>query len=285
MLQRHQTKLKTSRQFIEKAEALRDDHPEIGCRKMALILKQPGWGRDKTEVLLMSSGFRIIYPPNYTKTTDSAGFRGFDNLIEGLVIKRINQVIQTDITYLWVKDRFYYLVFIIDVYSRRITGYNASCGMEAEANLKALNMMIQLRGKENIEGLIHHSDRGSQYNCKAYLSALKEHGIKVSMCIEAWENAYSERINRTIKHEYLRNRDISSLNGLKKELDKAVRLYNEKRPHWSLLQQMAPSKFEDYVDNLPKRKRPKVMIYKADKELSTKTDVNSKKKKEAKKKK
>ena len=285
MLQRHQTKLKTSRQFIEKAEALRDDHPEIGCRKMALILKQPGWGRDKTEVLLMSSGFRIIYPPNYTKTTDSAGFRGFDNLIEGLVIKRINQVIQTDITYLWVKDRFYYLVFIIDVYSRRITGYNASCGMEAEANLKALNMMIQLRGKENIEGLIHHSDRGSQYNCKAYLSALKEHDIKVSMCIEAWENAYSERINRTIKHEYLRNRDISSLNGLKKELDKAVRLYNEKRPHWSLLQQMAPSKFEDYVDNLPKRKRPKVMIYKADEELSTKTDVNSKKKKEAKKKK
>lgn len=270
MLKRHQRKLKASQQFIEKAEALREDHPEMGCRKMALILKQPGWGRDKTEGLLMSSGFRVIYPPNFTKTTNSIGFSRFNNLIEGKELKGINQVIQTDITYLWVKDRFYYLVFIIDVYSRRITGYNASCGMEAEANLQALNMMIQLRGKENIKGLIHHSDRGSQYNCKKYLCILKEHGIKVSMCIEAWENAYAERINRTIKHEYLRNRDINSLTSLRKELDKAVWLYNDKRPHWSLLQQMAPSKFEDYVDNLQKGKRPKVMIYKAHEELSTK---------------
>lgn len=270
MLQRHQSKLETLQQFIEKAEVLRDDHPEMGCRKMALILKQRGCGRDKTETLLMSSGFRIIYPPNSTKTTQSERFSRFGNLIEGKVIKGINQVVQTDITYLWVKDRFYYLVFIIDVYSRRITAYNASCGMEAEANIKALNMMIELRGKENIKGLIHHSDRGSQYNCKEYQSALKQHGIKVSMCINAWENAYTERINRTIKHEYLRHRNIDNLSSLSKELDKAIRLYNEKRPHWSLLQQMAPVKFEEYVDKLPKRKRPKVVIYKADEELSTK---------------
>jgi transposase InsO family protein len=270
MLQRHQGRLQTSKQFIEKAEVLREDHAEMGCRKMALILKQPGWGRDKTEALLMSSGFRIIYPPNYTKTTQGKRFSRFSNLIEGLVIKGINQVVQTDITYLWAKDRFYYLVFIIDVYSRRIIGYNASSSMEAEANIKALNMMIQLRGKENIKGLIHHSDRGSQYNCKEYLSALKEHGIKVSMCLEAWQNAYIERINRTIKQEYLRHKNIDSLNSLKRELYKAVKLYNEKRPHWSLLYQMAPSKFEDYVKKLPKRNRPKVMIYKAEEELSPK---------------
>jgi transposase InsO family protein len=270
MLQRHQNKLKTSQQFIEKAEALREDHPEMGCRKMALILKQAGWGRDKTEALLMTSGFRIIYPPNYTKTTNSERFSRFGNLIEGLVIKGINQVVQTDITYFWVKDRFYYLVFIIDLYSRRITGYHASCSMEAEANMKALKMMIQLRGKENIKGLIHHSDRGSQYNCKEYLSALKQHGIKVSMCMEAWQNAYTERINRTIKHEYLRHRSIDSLNTLSKELDRAIRLYNEKRPHWSLPCQMSPLQFEEYVDKLSKRKRPKVVIYKDNDELPTK---------------
>ncbi len=108
MLQRHQSSLEISQQFIEKAEALREDHPEMGCRKMALMLKLPGWGRDKTEVLFMSSGFRIIYPPNYTKTTHSVRFRLFGNLIEGLVIKSINKVVQSDITYLWVKDRFYY---------------------------------------------------------------------------------------------------------------------------------------------------------------------------------
>ena len=154
----------------------------MGCRKMALILKQPGWGRDTTEALLMSSGFRVIYGPNYIKTTRSAGFKRFGNRIEGLVIKGINKVVQTHITYLWVKGRFYYLVFIIDVYSGLITGYHGGCGLEAQANMKALNMMIKRRGKENIKGLIHPSHRASQYNCKEYLSTLKQHGIKVSMC-------------------------------------------------------------------------------------------------------
>jgi len=259
-----------SQQFIEKASALRDDHPEMGCRKMALTLKQPGWGRDKAEALFMASGFRVIYPPNYTKTTYSERFSRFRNLIEGMVVRDINQVAQTDITYIWIKNKFYYLVFIIDIYSRRITGYNASSSMKAEANMQALTMMIQLRGKENIKGLIHHSDRGSQYNCKKYLGVLKEHGIQVSMCKEAWQNAYTERINRTIKHEYLRHRKIENLSTLKQELNKAIRLYNEKRPHWSLPNQMAPSKFEAYVDKLPTRKRPKVVVYKADDDLLTK---------------
>lgn len=241
---------------------MREDHPEMGCRKMALILKHPGLGRDKTEALLMASGFRIIYPPNYIKTTRSVRLRRFGNLIEGLVIKGINKVVQTDITYLWVKPRFYYLVFIIDVYTRVITGYHASEGMEAEANMKALQMMIRVRGKEHIKGLIHHSDRGSQYNSNKYLDALKQHGIKVSMCNEAWENAYSERINRTIKDEYLRHRKIDCLQTLRKEMKRVIRLYNETRPHWSLLHQMAPATFEEYVNNLPKAKCPKMVIYK-----------------------
>ena len=262
MLQRDYSKLKNSQQLIEKAEALREDHPEMGCRKMALIIKHPGFGRDKTEALLMASGFRIIYPPNYIKTTHSVRFRQFGNLIEGLIIKNINKVVQTDITYLWVKDRFYYLVFIIDVYSRVITGYHASQGMEAEANMKALQMMIRLREKENIKGLIHHSDRGSQYNSNKYLDALKQHGIKVSMCNEAWENAYTERINRTIKHEYLRHRNIDGLQTLRKEMTRAIKLYNQRRPHWSLPQQMAPVKFEEYVNKLPRAKRPNMIIYK-----------------------
>jgi putative transposase len=262
MLNRHQKDLERSQQFIEKAEAIRKDHPEMGCRKMALILKQPGCGRDKTEALLLAASFRVIYPPNYIKTTHSVRIHRFGNLIEGLVIKGVNKIVQTDITYLWAKDRFYYLVFIIDVYSRFIIGYHASCSLEAEANMKALIMMIKRRGKENIKGLIHHSDKGSQYNCIEYLSTLKEHGIKVSMCNEAWENAYTERINRTIKDEYLRHRSIDCLHTLRKEMDRAIKMYNENRPHWSLWQQMTPSGFEEYVNKLSKAKCPKMVIYK-----------------------
>ncbi len=201
----------------------------MGCRKMALIIKQPGTGRDKTEALLMWAGFRVIYPPNYIKTTHSVRYRQFGNLIEGMVLTSINKVVQTDITYLWVKDKFYYLVFIIDVYSRFIMGYHASCGLEAEANMQALKMVIQLIGKENMKGLIHHSDRGSQYNSKKYMALLKEHGIKISMCNEAWENAYTERINRTIKHEYLRDSNIDSLKLLRKELSSTIKLYKKQK--------------------------------------------------------
>jgi len=269
-LQRYRDTIERSHQFIEKAEVLREDHPEMGCRKMALILKRPGWGRDKTERLLLAAGFKVRYPPNYIKTTHSVRFKRFGNLIEGLVIRDVNKVVQTDITYLWVKDRFYYLVFIIDVYSRLITGWHASQSLETESNIKALLMMIKLRGKENIKGLIHHSDRGGQYNCKEYLATLKQHGIKVSMCNEAWENAYTERINRTIKHEYLRHRNIDSLQTLRKEMNRVIRLYNNERPHWSLPQQMTPAAFEAYVNKLSKFKRPKMLIYKVDEGLSTK---------------
>lgn len=262
MIGRWEKSTQRLQQFIDKAEAIREDHPEIGCRKMALILKQPGLGRDKTESFLLKAGFRIIYPPNYMKTTHSVRFRQFRNLIEGLTIKGINKVIQTDITYLWVKDRFYYLVFIIDVYSRLIIGYHASCNMQAEANLEALRMMIRLRGKENIKGLIHHSDRGSQYHCNEYLKELRDNKIKVSMCDQAWENAYTERINRTIKHEYLRHRKIDCLNTVRRELKKAVNLYNTIRPHWSLVGQMPPQKYEEYVRKLSKGKQPQMIIYK-----------------------
>jgi putative transposase len=262
MLDRDQKSFERKQQFIDKAEAIRDDHPEMGCRKMALILKYPGYGRDKTEALLLSTGFRIVYPPNHTKTTHSVRIHQFSNLIEGLVLRNINKLVQTDITYLWVKERFYYLVFIIDVYSRLIVGYHAGENLEAEANMKALQMMIKRRGKENLKGLIHHSDKGSQYNCKEYLQTLHEHGIKISMCNEAWENAYTERINRTIKYEYLRHRSIEGLKTLKKELTRAINLYNQKRPHWSLPHQMTPANFEDYVKTQRRSACPKMLIYK-----------------------
>ena len=234
----------------------------MGCRKMSLIAKQPGLGRDKTEQLFLEVGFRVKYAPNFTKTTHSVRFTRYKNLIEGLTVKAINRVVQTDITYFWIREKFCYLVFIIDIYSRRIIGYHASEGMEAEANMAALNMMIKLRGKVNINRLIHHSDRGSQYHCRKYLKMLADHKIEVSMCVEAWENAYTERINQTIKNEYLNNWNITDLKGLKKQLKRAVKLYNMERPHWNLPKHMPPIVFEKHMLTNPKANNYKVIIYK-----------------------
>jgi len=264
MIRRHRERFSKSEEFIEKAEIIRRKHPEIGCRKIALKLKYAGFGRDKLEAILLKSGFRISYPPNYIKTTQSVRIHQFKNLVEGLRVKDINKVVQTDITYFWMNGRFGYLVFIIDVYSRLIVGYHASFGLEALANMKALNMMIKLRGKDNLRGLIHHSDRGSQYHSKEYQKALTEKGIKISMCDQAWENAYAERINRTLKNEYLRHRKINNLEKLRKQLSIDVKAYNTDRPHWSLPQQMTPVSFEEYVSKLERLKRPQITIYKQD---------------------
>jgi hypothetical protein len=263
--ERNKEALKKAQQIIEKAEKLRLKHPELGCRKLALKLKEKGFGRDKTETLLLGTGFKIRYPANYTKTTHSVRINQFGNLIEGLLVNDINQVVQTDITYFWMKGSFAYMVFIIDVYSRMIVGYHASLNLEAAGNLKALKMMIQLRGAKKLKGLIHHSDKGSQYHFKEYLKELKDHGIKISMCDTAWQNAYTERINRTMKYEYLRHRKIDNIKKLRKCLDADVKAYNTDRPHWSLPQQMSPAAFEEYLKTEKGKMRPEMKIYKSEK--------------------
>lgn len=256
-------------QFIEKAKVLRKGHPGQGCRKMALKTKEYGWGRDKVEQLLLAEGFRIIYPPNYTKTTQPQYDLIFPNLIEGLLLSGINQLIQTDITYLRINERFYYLVLIVDVYSRRIVGYNIGENMLAECNVKALKMMIQFRKGDCLKEMIHHSDRGSQYTSKVYLALLKKQEMKISMCKEAWKNAYAERINRTIKDEYLNSMKIGTQRQLRCTTKRVIANYNKERSHSKLYRQMSPVEFEKYVDNLPTDKRPTMQLYQASKELST----------------
>ncbi len=145
----------------------------MGCRKIALKTKRQGWGRDKIERLLLGCGYKIIYRPNYIKTTRPQYDLIFPTLIKGIILRDINQLVQTDISYIWVNGCFHYLVFLIDVYSRRIVGYHAGDNMEATANVKALTIMIRTRKEYCLKDMIHHSDRGSQYTCKIYLAMLK----------------------------------------------------------------------------------------------------------------
>src|SRR5699024_4694017 len=105
----------------------------------------------------------------------------FDNLIEGRVVSGPNQVWQSDITFIKVGETFYYLTFIIDVYSRRIVGYAVSKNLRAEANLRALKQALANCSTAQLKGLVHHSDRGSQYTDGRYLALLRRHNICISM--------------------------------------------------------------------------------------------------------
>jgi putative transposase len=247
--------------FFEQADKIRKEHPKAGCRKMALDLSCKGWGRDKTEQLLLQNGYRVFYPPNYIRTTYAQYHLHYPNLIEGLELNNMNQVIQTDITYYRVKEKFYYLVFLIDVYSRRIVGYTVNSTMQAEGNIKALQMLFKTRCKDNLKSMIHHSDRGSQYIDKEYRQLLIDKGIQISMCKEAWQNAYTERINRTIKEEYLDGWEINNYATLSQCVAKAIKHYNTKRRHQSL-NWKTPCQYESEVTKLTNNQKPKMHLYK-----------------------
>jgi len=268
--------------FFEGADKIREEHPGVGCRKMARQLTTKGWGRDKVERILLDNGYRVSYPRLYKRTTYSQHELYFPNLIEGLELNNINQVIQTDITYYRVKDKFYYLVFMIDVYSKRIVGFSCSKSLEAGANIKALKRMLRLRKENSIAGLIHHSDRGSQYIDKEYLKLLTDNKIAISMCTMAWENPFAERINRTIKEEYLDGWSINDFAMLNRSVRKAVNHYNRKRQHDNL-NKLSPVEFENKLLITQSTERIKLKLYKHLEDYPQK-NVNGTKKKEAKKK-
>jgi len=245
--------------LLTEVDVLRNEHPGCGVEKMYYTLC-PDWiGRDKFIETMMSLGYGIKPIKSFIRTTIPACYK-YPNLIEGMLLWDKNQLWQSDITYILVGDRYYYLVFIVDVYTKIILGYQASDHLRAEANRAALRMAMR-KCNGSIHGLIHHSDRGSQYVDTAYTQTLLRHKAYISMGLKAQDNAYAERVNGIIKDEYLKYREMASLADLKKEVKKAVNHYNEKRIHGSLPGRKTPMQFEKNLVNLPSQKKPKVIIY------------------------
>lgn len=259
-----QQRLKSAaaKMVLDLASDIRKDHPRMGCRKMFWkSAEQMPLGRDQCEQVLLSNGFRVQFPRNFKRTTYSIGKLYYPNRIEGLTLGDINQVWQTDITYYEVDSRFYYLVFIEDIYSRRIIGWSVDYSMWAEANLCALQQAITLRGGDKMPDLIHHSDRGGQYIDKEYTRLLAAHHITPSMCKYAWQNAYCERVNGIIKNEYLKAWGISDFDQLKKAVSRAVNLYNNERPHDELPSRLSPIRFEEMLSQGLFRLKPTMKLY------------------------
>lgn len=242
--------------LIREADQLRTEHPGCGVEKMYYTLAPNFIGRDRFIQTFMSLGYRIKKSKNYRRTTYSSASSKYLNLIEGMMLHSPNQVWQSDITYYKVEQKFYYIVFIIDVYTKKIVGFNVSDSLRAIANLKALKMAVS----ENGYPIIHHSDKGAQYIYSKYVELLKNNGTHISMGQTAMDNAYAERINQTIKSEYLQYWQPRNFKQLKLMTKKAVENYNRKRKHNHLKRKM-PIEFEKEVIKLAPNKRPKVTIY------------------------
>ncbi|SDB64640.1 Transposase InsO and inactivated derivatives [Flavobacteriaceae bacterium MAR_2010_188] len=242
-------------QLVLGADELREDHPGCGVEKMYHTLRPDFIGRDRFIELMMELGYRLKRKRNYKRTTIASKIY-WPNLIKGMEIDRPSMVWQSDITYIPIGNRHYYAVFIIDVYTKKIVGYKVSDNMRAQANIDALNMALS----GNDAPLVHHSDRGSQYTYKEYIRLLKHNGSQISMALSAQDNAFAERINRTIKEEYLDHWKPKDFGQLKRMTAKAVKNYNNKRIHDNN-DRMSPERFITQFSFLRPKERKMMTIF------------------------
>jgi transposase InsO family protein len=155
------------------------------------------------------------------------------NLIKKFVPTQSDQLWVSDITYLTLCESDAFLSLVTDAYSRKIVGFHVSKSLKAEGCVLALQMAIA--GRSKIEGLIHHSDRGSQYCCGDYVDILKECDINISMTQSGnpRDNAVAERVNGILKMEYL-DPVFADLEAAREAVTKAINTYNYLRPHSSI---------------------------------------------------
>jgi putative transposase len=272
--QTHAQALKRAK-VLRKKEALyigfmyeiRDMHPGMGLRKMYEQFQPEGIGRDAFIVLGLREGLRLRSISNPTRTTWSVKSARYPNLLAGRRFTAVNQIWASDIFYFQIGSRHYYVVLIMDVYSRRIIGYSAADNLRAENNIDALRMALNLRGVGDYQKqLIHHSDRGSQYISDDYTNLLEDFNIQISMCTDVLENAHMERANGTIKNDYLARWNIKQAYTLARYLKKAVDNYNH-RAHDSLGKK-TPIEFETYVKELSEEEKPPLEIFTINKQIS-----------------
>lgn len=239
---------------------VREIHPGMGLRTIYEVLQPEGIGRDAFVRIGIHYGFRLIAYKNPVRTTFSSPYSRYKNLLVDVKLDNLNQLWTSDITYFNVDQKVYYIVMIMDVYSRKIIGYTVADNMRAENNCQALKMAFKTRKQTKFTELIHHSDRGGQYISNDYVEMLNKAQIRISMCNEVHENAHIERVNGTIKNQYLRYRNISNFEELKLQLKKAIEAYNESKPHGAL-DKKSPDSFENYIKELNVENRPKLPIW------------------------
>lgn len=194
----------------------------------------------------------------YAITTNSNHpFRKYSDLTGAITLNRAEQLWVSDITYLRTHGGFSYLSVITDAYSRKIVGYHLSQSLSVKGCLIALDKAIASRQHKE-QGLIHHSDRGIQYCCDAYVKRLKKSNVAISMTQNGspYENALAERVNGILKTELGLNKTFRDYSDAIGPVARAVDIYNRLRPHMSL-DYMTPSQAHKAAGKLKKRWKAK----------------------------
>lgn len=182
-------------------------HETYGSPRMHAELKAAGLscGRHRVARLMRDNGLKALMKRRYKKTTDSThGGPVAPNLLDqDFSAEGPNQKWGVDISYIWTAEGWLYLAVVIDLYSRRVVGWAVSDRMKKDLAITYLKRAITTRRPK--PGLIHHSDRGSQYCADEYQKILKAHGIQISMSGKGncYDNSMVETFFKTLKSELI----------------------------------------------------------------------------------
>ena len=221
--------------------------PSYGRPRITAELRRRGWTVNPKLVyrLMREDNLLCVRKRKFVVTTDSHHTRTvYPNLAHGMILTATDQLWRADITYIRLREEFVFLAVILDAYSRRVIGWALDRTLEDELTLSALHMALSRRVVR--PGMVHHSDRGSQYASNEYTDLLKEHGIAISMSRRGnpWDNASCESFMKTLKYEEVLRNDYRDLTDARSSIAEFLeKVYNQKRLH-SALGYLPPAEFE-----------------------------------------
>lgn len=219
-----------------------------GSRRMAKQLQTVGFpvGRYKARRLMQEAGVAVRHRKRCPITTDSRhGYAVAPNLLaRQFDVEKSDTVWAGDVTYLWTAEGWLYLAALLDLHSRKVVGWAMSSRIDAALVQEALRMALGRRGPT--PGLLHHSDRGSQYACGAYQELLAAHGMRCSMSRkgDCLDNAVVERFFRSLKGERTALCHYATRQEARDDVINYIEMfYNSTRLH-SSLGYVSPNDFE-----------------------------------------
>lgn len=246
--------------IVELVQQKRTLLPRVGGIKLFSMLASDladhhiAIGRDAFYAILRKNNLLVPFKRRYALTTQSNHrFKKWPDLVQRRHPARAEEIWVSDITYLRTRNGFIYLSLITDAFSRKIVGYHLSQSLKALGCIAALNKAITGRRYPD-RPLIHHSDRGIQYCCDAYVKVLLDNSLQISMTQDGspYDNAIAERVNGILKAEFDLYQIFHSYKAAINPVCRAIAAYNTIRLHFSCNLQTPDQAHGREEENTPK---------------------------------